>query len=635
MVRRTNVREYKRRSGVKVRHHSRSINPNHALMVDRGINAEKIYTDKKSYSKHDHSEVDLKGYDTKINNFYGKKKKEKPIISAKEMNELGGLFNKSASKKIPVKEVRILWSEGFNDIYIDDKKPLIFDGAKAMDEANGYLKWASQYAPEGGTYDKHKIKVTWVDGFSITERWDVQRDGTDTTIKGVLDHLQKAGGIYSGRKDFSKYNITSGIVRYNKIVKNNEKKIASKSKIQYEVFDTSGFSKRFTFEHGEIHKAIEKGKELSKKYDAEIVVYDLWQDNIVKRFNVKDSKEKKKCQHCGELTPTNKLFSYVDGNNIAITKNSPSLCLSCYNKKYGENKLSNKSLSIDEIYVKNGKKYKVVEVHSGFVWVYDENGKLLKINKEQFTSLYFKEDKSNRLSKEERIEAYKDKREARLERYEELADKRSKESTEAYESSNKLARMRPMGEPIKVGHHSEGRDRRHFKRIHSLMDKTIELQGKSDYYRNKADSIKSNNVISSDDPEAVDKLKVKLQKMEEQRVRIKEQNKALKKEKKDINPSWVLSNLGQNITTVKKRIKNLEYKEKLENKTVGFSGGKIVQNADINRVQILYDEIPSAEKRAELKQWGFRWSPREKAWQRHLNNASFYSVERVTGVKWR
>ena len=32
---------------------------------------------------------------------------------------------------------------------------------------------------------------------------------------------------------------------------------------------------------------------------------------------------------------TKDLYMYVDGNNIAITKNSPFLCKSCYIKRYG------------------------------------------------------------------------------------------------------------------------------------------------------------------------------------------------------------------------------------------------------------------------------------------------------------
>ena len=43
-----------------------------------------------------------------------------------------------------------------------------------------------------------------------------------------------------------------------------------------------------------------------------------------------------KCQNCGAMLPPDKIFSYVDGNNIAITKNSPNLCEKCYIEEYGK-----------------------------------------------------------------------------------------------------------------------------------------------------------------------------------------------------------------------------------------------------------------------------------------------------------
>ena len=47
-------------------------------------------------------------------------------------------------------------------------------------------------------------------------------------------------------------------------------------------------------------------------------------------------------------------------------------------------------------------------------------------------------------------------------------------------------------------------------------------------------------------------------------------------------------------------------------------GGEIVKNAELNRLQIVFDEIPGEETRAELKRNGFRWSPSNQAWQRQL-----------------
>ena len=50
--------------------------------------------------------------------------------------------------------------------------------------------------------------------------------------------------------------------------------------------------------------------------------------------------------------------------------------------------------------------------------------------------------------------------------------------------------MIPMGQPIIVGHHSEGRHRRDLKRIDSNMQKSIEESKKADYFSDKVSSLK-------------------------------------------------------------------------------------------------------------------------------------------------
>jgi ribosomal protein S14 len=43
-----------------------------------------------------------------------------------------------------------------------------------------------------------------------------------------------------------------------------------------------------------------------------------------------------KCASCGVEHTLDELFSYVDGNNRSITKNSPELCRLCFLARYGE-----------------------------------------------------------------------------------------------------------------------------------------------------------------------------------------------------------------------------------------------------------------------------------------------------------
>jgi len=55
----------------------------------------------------------------------------------------------------------------------------------------------------------------------------------------------------------------------------------------------------------------------------------------------------------------------------------------------------------------------------------------------------------------------------------------------------------------------------------------------------------------------------------------------------------------------------------------------IQKNYDINRVQLVFNEKPSDEVRKQLKSYGWRWSPKENAWQRKLTNNALANAEHV------
>ena len=73
----------------------------------------------------------------------------------------------------------------------------------------------------------------------------------------------------------------------------------------------------------------------------------------------------------------------------------------------------------------------------------------------------------------------------------------------------------PFGQPIIVGHHSEQSDRNYRKRISDKFESAFREQGKADELRAKAEAAENNTAISSDDPEAIQKLKDKLLGFEE------------------------------------------------------------------------------------------------------------------------
>ena len=62
-------------------------------------------------------------------------------------------------------------------------------------------------------------------------------------------------------------------------------------------------------------------------------------------------------------------------------------------------------------------------------------------------------------------------------------------------------------------------------------------------------------------------------------------------------------------------------------------GFRIVRNAEQNRLQILFDGKPDEATRSALKQNGFRWSPRNSAWQRQLTDNAERAARRALGLE--
>lgn len=219
---------------------------------------------------------------------------------------------------------------------------------------------------------------------------------------------------------------------------------------------------------------------------------------------------------------------------------------------------------------------------------------------------------------------YEQKQEARREHYQALAEKNREESNRLYETSRKLGEMIPFGQPILVGHHSERGHRSLLDKINNNMRKSIELDEKANYYENRANNISNN--ISSDDPDAIEKLKVKLAKLEDYQTDMKEKNAEARANKlHQPFERYQLTNNGALVRGVKLRIEQLTAKQEMVvNEDIVGEWGTLHENKEENRIQFLFNSIPSEEIRSELKHSGFRWSPTNKAWQRALDNRGRY-----------
>ena len=229
------------------------------------------------------------------------------------------------------------------------------------------------------------------------------------------------------------------------------------------------------------------------------------------------------------------------------------------------------------------------------------------------------------------MNAYEERQQEKKERYEGLEAKAERNSEAHYKRVGEISSMIPMGQPILVGYHSEKRHRRDIARMDNGMRKSIEATEKAEHYQRKVKNIENPSAISSDDPEAIRKLKEKLSKMEEKREGYKAFNKKARAAGEDTLDSYVLTNLGGNIRRVKQRIEYLERQKGKEYATVEKNGVTVEHNNELNRIQIFFPEIPAPEVRQRLKSNGFRWSPRAGAWQRQTSDWAYSLAVEFTG----
>ena len=235
---------------------------------------------------------------------------------------------------------------------------------------------------------------------------------------------------------------------------------------------------------------------------------------------------------------------------------------------------------------------------------------------------------------------YEQKQERKRGRFLELAEQASTESQQRRGQADNMAHVM-NGTPVLVGHHSEQRHRRDIEKMHNNLTKSFELQKKANHYTNKASAVGTAG-ISSDDPDAIPKLRERIATLEQKQDLMKKTNAALRKNNDqallDLGysdaqivelktpdfcgrigfPNYALSNNNGNLRRLKQRLAHLETTQDDSTQEIDAGAGiRIVDNVEDNRLQIIFPEKPDADTRSRLKQWGFRWSPTNGAWQRH------------------
>lgn len=194
------------------------------------------------------------------------------------------------------------------------------------------------------------------------------------------------------------------------------------------------------------------------------------------------------------------------------------------------------------------------------------------------------------------------------------------------------------------------------ERQNAARDRNLE---EWNYIQGLLDKIRSVGTggISSDDPQAVEKLEAKLATLEKHQEMMKAANAAIRMKDpakgdaklaelgytpEDIAklrapdfcgrigyPAYELQNNNANIRRIRGRI--AELKKRTESTPEGweFDGGRVVVNTAENRLQIIFDGKPNADVRTELKGEGFRWAPSQGAWQRQLTDNAMRAARRL------
>ena len=174
-------------------------------------------------------------------------------------------------------------------------------------------------------------------------------------------------------------------------------------------------------------------------------------------------------------------------------------------------------------------------------------------------------------------------------------------------------------------------------------DKASKVTKEAEYYQNKAQSVGTGG-ISSNDPDAAQKITVKLERLKKLQEHMKVVNKAVRLKNiekgnaqlKELGlsdeqiqevrkpdwlgrvgyPSFELSNNNAEIHRLEDRLKSLERSQKREENATEIESANFSYKIEDGRHQFIFDGKPAEGVRNILKGQAFKWSPSRTAWVR-------------------
>lgn len=251
------------------------------------------------------------------------------------------------------------------------------------------------------------------------------------------------------------------------------------------------------------------------------------------------------------------------------------------------------------------------------------------------------------------VERIKDKKPELFEKAEKMAERYSRKLAEYYNDYYRNEASCPSILISGGGNFPVRKKERQNSRRNTLIAEYKALEE----YRDKIGRLLTQEQpILSDDERAVEMLENKLENLEKVQEKMKKVNAYYRKNKTvDCCPeltdeeieqlkiemtnrwhyedkpymSWALSNNNANIRATKARLEKLKSVKESGNSESDNEFFKVVENAEIMRLQIFFDEKPDENVRSILKSNGFRWSPRNGCWQRQLTDNAKYSLRRI------
>lgn len=232
--------------------------------------------------------------------------------------------------------------------------------------------------------------------------------------------------------------------------------------------------------------------------------------------------------------------------------------------------------------------------------------------------------------------------EAKLAKREEWAESRDRKAEASFGRASAIVSNIPLGQPILVGHHSERRHRRDLDRMASAMDAGVESTKMAAHHRSKAAGLEAQleGSIFSDDPDAVEAIEVRIAELEAEREQKKRVNAAYKKalgadpaaklaamvaaetisreeamriakfwalcpyHAGKCHPSYELSNLGGNISRLRKRLEHV--KDRAERMAKAEQVGVLIEGTG-EYIRVTFPEKPEREILNALRAAGYAW----------------------------